>query len=110
MAVRARLRKLRMSPRKVRVVADQVRGKSVQKAVDLLTFCCRQASRPLLKLVKSAVANAEQKGGMDLDNLYIKELMVDQGPTMRRWMPRARGMATQILKRTSKVSVTLEER
>jgi large subunit ribosomal protein L22 len=110
MAARARLRMLRMSPRKVRAVADQVRGKNVQQAVDLLTFCPRGAARPLLKLVKSAVANAEQKGGMDVDNLYIKELMVDQGPTMRRWMPRARGMATQILKRTSKVSVTLEER
>jgi large subunit ribosomal protein L22 len=110
MAARARLRMLRMAPRKVRAVADQVRGKNVQQAVDLLTFCPRGAARPLLKLVKSAVANAEQKGGMDVDNLYIKELMVDQGPTMRRWMPRARGMATQILKRTSKVSVTLEER
>lgn len=110
MSARARLRMLRMSPRKVRAVADQVRGKNVQQAVDLLTFCQRRAARPLLKLVKSAVANAEQKGGMDVDNLYIKELLVDQGPTMRRWMPRARGMASQILKRTSKVSLTLEER
>lgn len=110
MSARARLRMLRMSPRKVRAVADQVRGKNVQRAVDLLTFCRRRAARPLLKLVKSAVANAEQKGGMDVDNLYIKELLVDQGPTMRRWMPRARGMASQILKRTSKVSLTLEER
>lgn len=110
MVVRARLKMLRMSPRKVRTVADQVRGKNVQQAVDLLTFCRRQAARPLLKLVKSAVANAEQKGGMDLDNLYIKELLVDHGPTMHRWMPRARGSATQILKRSSRVSVTLEER
>ena len=110
MTVKARIKMLRMTPRKVRMVANQVRGEDVQKAVDFLIFCRRRAARPLLKLIKSAVANADQKGGIDLDNLYVKELLVDQGPTMRRWMPRARGMATPILKRTSRVSVMLEER
>lgn len=110
MAIMARLKTLRMAPRKVRVVANYVRGKDVQKAIDFLTFCQRRAARPLLKLVRSAVANADQKGGVDLDNLYIKELLVDKGPTLHRWMPRARGMATPVLKRTSKIKVVLEER
>ncbi|HPM41170.1 MAG TPA: 50S ribosomal protein L22 [bacterium] len=110
MPAKARLKMIRMTPRKVRVVANQVRGKAAQEAVDYLTFCKRSAARPLLKLIKSAIANADVKGGMDVDNLFVKELLVDSGPTMKRWMPRARGMATPVLKRTSKISVTLDER
>lgn len=110
MAVKARIKMIRITPRKMRIVANYVRGKDVQKAIDFLTFCKRRAARPLLKLIKSAVANADQKGGIDLDNLFIKELLVDKGPTMKRWMPRARGMATPILKRTSRVNVVLDER
>ena len=109
MAATARLKLIRMTPRKVRVVANQVRGKSAQEAVDYLTFCKRSAARPLLKLIKSALANADVKGGMDIDNLFVRELLVDSGPTMKRWMPRARGSATPILKRTAKISVTLDE-
>lgn len=108
--VNAKLKYVRMTPRKMMMVANEIRGKEVQKAIDYLTFCRRRAARPLLKLVKSAVANANQKGGMDIDNLYIKELLVDKGPTMQRWMPRARGMATPILKRTSHVKLVLEEK
>lgn len=110
MAANARLKMIRMTPRKVRVVANQVRGKAAQEAVDYLTFCKRSAARPLLKLIKSAIANADVKGGMDVDNLFVKELLVDSGPTMKRWMPRARGMATPVLKRTSRISVTLDEK
>lgn len=110
MAATARLKSVRMTPRKVRAVAGQVRGKGAQEAIDFLTFCKRRAARPLLKLIKSAVANADAKGGMDVDNLVVKELLVDAGPTMKRWMPRARGMATPILKRTSRISVTLDEK
>lgn len=110
MAATARLKMVRMTPRKMRVVANQVRGKAAQEAVDYLTFCKRRAALPLLKLIKSAIANADHKGGMDVDALVIKELLVDAGPTMKRWMPRARGMATPILKRTSRVSVVLDER
>ncbi len=110
MSATAKIRMVRMTPRKVRVVANQVRGKMVQEAIDYLTFCRRRPARPLLKLIKSAVSNADQKGGMDIDNLYISELLVDKGPTMKRWMPRARGMATPVLKRSSKISVTLNER
>ena len=110
MSATAKIKMVRMTPRKVRVVANQVRGKNVQEAIDYLTFCKRRPARPLLKLIKSAVSNADQKGGMDIDNLYISQLLVDTGPTMKRWLPRARGMATPILKRSSRVSITLDER
>lgn len=110
MPVTAKIKYVRMTPRKMQVVANQIRGKGAQAAIDYLNFCKRRAAVPLLKLLKSAVANADQKGGMDLENLYLCELTVDKGPTMRRWMPRARGMATQILKRTSHVKVVLDER
>ena len=106
----AQIKYIRMTPRKMRVVADQVRGKGIQSAIDYLSFCRRRAALPLIKLLKSALTNADRKGGIDLDNLYVKEITVDKGPTMRRWMPRARGMATQILKRTSHVKVVLDEK
>ena len=108
--VNANLKHIRMTPRKMMIVANQIRGKGVQAAIDYLTFCRRRAARPLLKLVKSALANANQKGGVDVDNLYIRELLVDKGPTMRRWMPRARGMATPVLKRSSHVKLVLAEK
>jgi large subunit ribosomal protein L22 len=110
MEVQAKLRHLRMGPRKVRLVADLVRGKQVQVAIDNLRYINRGAARPLYKLVRSAVNNADQKGGIDIDTLYIKAIMVDQGPTMKRWRPRARGRADRILKRTSHITVILDER
>lgn len=110
MAAKAKIKMIRMTPRKMRVVANEVRGKNVGEAIGFLTFCKRRAARPILKLIKSAVANADHKGGIDVDNLFVKELLVDSGPTMKRWMPRARGMATPILKKTSRVSVMLEEK
>jgi large subunit ribosomal protein L22 len=110
MTAKARIRMVRITPRKVQAVANEVRGKGVQEAIDFLTFCRRRAARPLLKLLKGCVTNADRKGGMDIDKLFVKELLVDKGPTMKRWMPRARGMATPVLKRSTKVSVTLDER
>lgn len=110
MQSKASLKMVRMTPRKMRVVANQIRGKRVGDALDFLTFCKRSAAMPLYKLLKSAVANADVKGGVDVDNLYVKELLIDSGPTMKRFMPRARGMATPVLKRSSKVLVTLEEK
>ena len=110
MLAKAKAKHLRMTPRKMRVVAKQIRGKGVQAVIDYLNFCKRRAATPILKVVKSALANAEQKGGIDVDNLYLKTVLVDDGPTMRRWMPRARGMATKVLKRTSHVSIELEEK
>ncbi len=103
----AALRSLRMSPRKVRLVVDMVRGRGVGEALDILTFSAKAAARPVAKLIRSAVANAEEKGGFDIDSLLIKTAFVDEGPTWRRWMPRAMGRATRIRKRSSHVTVEL---
>ncbi len=108
--VKAKISYLRVAPRKVRLVCDLVRGKKVQEALDILRFTKRGCSIDLLKLIQSAVANANVKGGIDVDNLVVHRLTVDQGPSLKRWLPRARGMATPILKKTSHVTVTLVEK
>lgn len=108
----AYLRYLRLAPRKVRLVADSVRGKQVETALAQLRYTPKAAARPVAKLIRSAIANAEQaaKGaGLDVDRLYVKTIMVDQGPTLRRFMPRAMGRATRINKKTSHVTVELGE-
>jgi len=107
---RAKLRHLRIAPRKVRLVADLIRGKHVEEALNILQFTQKGSSRPLAKLVKSAVANADQKGGLNIDSLYIGECFVDGGPVLKRYLPRAMGRATPLLKRTSHVTVGLEVR
>jgi len=104
------LRHLRMSPRKVRLVVDLIRGQEVEEALNILTFCPKAAARPVAKLLRSAVANADVAGEVDLDRLFIKTAFVDEGTTWRRWMPRAMGRATRIRKRTSHVTVELAER
>ncbi len=99
---------LRVAPRKVRLVADNVRGRPVGEALAMLRYTPQAAAKPLAKLLRSAVANAEQKGGhVDVDALYVKTLTVDGGPKMRRFMPRAMGRAFRIEKRTSHVYVEL---
>ena len=98
-----------MAPRKVRKVADLIRGCQVEKAIHILTLTPQAASRPLKKLLESAVANAEHKGSVDVDTLRVKKLTVDQGATLKRWLPRAQGRATPIRKKTSHISVILEE-
>ena len=98
-----------MSPRKVRLVADLVRGQKVPAALDQLSFTNKHAVKPLAKLLNSAVANATHNFELAKENLFIKELRVDDGPTLDRWMPRARGRATPIRKRTSHVSLILAE-
>jgi len=104
----ARLQFLRLAPRKVRLVADHVRGMQVGPALALLKYTPNAAAKPLAKLLRSAVANAEQKGGrVDVDALFVKTLTVDGGPKMRRFMPRAMGRAYKIEKRTSHVYVEL---
>ena len=108
--VEAILRYLRVAPRKVRLIADGVRGLPVQEALDLLTFARKSAAIDLSKLIRSAVANADQKGGIDVDNLIVKWVTVDQGPTLRRSMARARGSASRINKKTSHITVVLEEK
>ena len=104
----ARLSFLRMAPRKVRLVADNVRGLPVGDALAMLKFTPNAAAKPLAKLLRSAVANAETKGGhVDVDRLFVKTLTVDGGPKMRRFMPRAMGRAYRVEKRTSHVYVEL---
>ena len=104
----ASLRYLRLAPRKVRLVADNVRGMPVGAALALLRYTPNAAAKPLAKLLRSAVANAEAKGGrVDVDALVVRTLTVDGGPKMRRYMPRAMGRAYKIEKRTSHVYVEL---
>jgi large subunit ribosomal protein L22 len=107
----AKLRHLRIAPRKVRIVADIVRGKQVEEALATLRFTSKAAAKPVAKLIRSAIANAEQaaKGNLDVDRLFVRTIMVDQGPTLRRFMPRAMGRATRINKKTSHVTVELGE-
>ena len=106
----ASLKWLRVSPRKTRLVVDMVRGRDVEEALNILTFSTKAVSEPLGKLVRSAVANADVAGSYDLDKLFIKTATVDEGPTWRRWLPRAMGRATRIRKRTSHITVELAER
>jgi large subunit ribosomal protein L22 len=104
----AHLRFLRVAPRKVRLVADAVRGQKVGDALAMLKYTPQAAADHLSKLLRSAVANAEQKGGrVDVDALYVKTLTVDQGPKMRRFMARAMGRAYRVEKKTSHVYVEL---
>ncbi|MBI2981503.1 MAG: 50S ribosomal protein L22 [Deltaproteobacteria bacterium] len=105
-----KLRYFRVAPRKVRLVADQVRGKKVQEALDLLAFLPVSSAKDMSKLIRSAVSNADRKGGIDVDNLVVRSVYVDQGPTLRRFMTRARGSSSRVNKKTSHITVVLEER
>lgn len=109
-SVKAKIRYLRVAPRKARLVAALLRGKQAQKALDVLAVSKRYVAKDFSKLIKSALANAEQKGGIDPDNLYVKTLLVDQGPTLKRWMARARGSASPVQKKTSHITLVLEEK
>lgn len=105
----ASLRWLRMSPRKVRLVIDLVRGRPVQEAIEVLRRCPKAAARPVEKLIRSAIANADNAGKAFLDTFVIGKAFVDEGPTWRRWLPRAMGRATRLRKRTSHVTIILAE-
>jgi len=109
MESKAHLRYLRITPQKVGQVAALVRGKQVGAALNILKFTRKHAAKPLSKLIRSAVANATDlsKGEVDVDTLYVKLISVDQGPSQRRYMPRAMGRATKISKKTSHVHVVL---
>ena len=109
--MKASVSHLRISPRKVRMVVDTVRGKSASQAMDILRFARKKAAGPVEKLLKSAVANASEFHGVsDVDDLVIEHIAVDEGPTIKRYTPRARGRATPIRKRTSHVRLELRER
>lgn len=108
--VTAQLNNLRISPRKVRLVADRVRGVEVNKAISMLKYDLRKTAVPMEKLLKSAVANAENNFKLNSNDLIIEDITVGEGPTLKRWMPRAYGRASKILKRTSRVSVVLSQK
>jgi large subunit ribosomal protein L22 len=108
MEARCVTRFVRVTPRKMRLVADLVRGKNVHEAVNLLRFTTRSAALPTLKAINSAVANlvnSDAGKGVNEDQLFVKTIFVDEGPTMKRYMPRAQGRATPIMKRTSHLTV-----
>lgn len=110
MEVVSKTKFVRISPRKLRLVSDLVRGQMVSSAINTLKFSPRRGSKILYKTLMSAVSNAENKGSMDLDNLYIKKVWVDEGPTMKRYLPRAQGRATILRKRMSHLNVILDEK
>ncbi len=109
MEVKASAKKIRLSPRKVRLVIDLVRGAKVNDALDQLMFVNKGPKNTVVKLIKSAVANAVNTYDLSEDNLFIKEIRVDEGVTLKRWMPRARGRATPVRKRTSHIMLVLGE-
>ncbi|MDD2935314.1 MAG: 50S ribosomal protein L22 [Candidatus Pacebacteria bacterium] len=108
--IKAELKNYRQSPRKVRLVADLIRGKQVERALVELSHLDKKASLVLKKLVDSAVANAKHNFNIEKDNLFIKEIRVDEGTTMKRWMPGARGRAFPFKRRTCRVFVALDEK
>jgi len=111
MEVTARLRYLQASPTKVRLVADQIRGKGVQEAANILLLSKKSAAGSLRKLLQSAIANAEnQDDQLDMDHLFVKEIFVDGGPTLKRIRPQPMGRAFRILKRQSHVTIRLDSR
>ena len=109
MESRAVGRYMRISPQKMRLIMDEVRGKKVDEAIRLLSFSPKRGARVLRKLINSAVANAEANKEVDVDTLYIKRVYADQGPIMKRFRPRAMGRASRIRKRTSHLTVILDE-
>jgi len=109
MPVIAKLNRLRIAPRKVRLVADLIRRKSVEEAQTILTFTVKRAAPPLLKLLKSAIANAKENFRLEEKNLYISKIIVNEGQKLKRWRPASRGSAHSIMKRVSNVVIVLDE-
>ncbi len=110
MEARAILRFIRVSPRRVRLVVDQIRGKEVEKALDILKFTPKRSAAIVAKVLKSAIANAENTQSVDVDRLYVKRALVDEGGMWKRFMPRAMGRATRVRKRLSHITVVIDER
>ena len=109
MNVSAKLSYARTSAQKARLIADQIRGKSVDEAVDTLKFSTRKAAHIVRKVLESAIANAEHNEGADIDELKVSAVCVDEGPTYKRLRARARGRANRIFKRTSHITVTVSD-
>lgn len=110
MEAKATQRYVRITPRKCNQVLDMIRGLNVEQADTMLRFTPKLGARIVLKVLGSAVANAKHVGKVRVEDLYVKEAIVGAGPTMKRWLPRAQGRATPLLKRTSHVSVTVATR
>lgn len=110
MEAKAYVRNVRIAPRKVKILCDLIRGKDVATAAAIITNTPKAASEYMIKLLKSATANAENNQNMDVDRLYISQVFVTPGPVMKRVMPRAQGRAFRILKRTSHVTMVLSEK
>ena len=110
MVAKAHAKYIRISPRKVKIVADLIRGKSLPQATAILMTTPKAASEPLLKLMNSAAANAENNHGMDPEKLYVSTCLVTPGPILKRNMPRAQGRAYRINKRTSHVTISVAEK
>ena len=109
MEVKATLRYARITPRKLRLVGNLMKGLPVEKAHYQLDFSQKRGGKLLSKLLDSAIANAREKGGVDMEHLYVKNVFVDDGPIMKRFMPRAMGRAYKILKKMSHVTIVLDE-
>lgn len=109
MEVAARLKGARISAQKARLVADQIRGKGVEEALDILTFSTKKAAGTIRKVLNSAIANAEHNEGADVDELKVSTISVDEGMTMKRLKPRAKGRADRILKRTCHITITVAD-
>ncbi len=101
---------VRVGPRKLRLVADMVRGQNAKRAEKTLQLTLKRSAKVLRKVLHTAISNAENRGDQDVDNLYIKRICINEGPTFKRWLPRARGSASLIRKRTSHIELILEER
>ncbi|WP_372864336.1 50S ribosomal protein L22 [Spongiibacter sp.] len=109
MEVAARLKGARISAQKARLVADQIRGKGVEEALDLLTFSSKKAAGIIKKVLNSAIANAEHNDGADVDELRVSTIFVDEGMTMKRLRPRAKGRADRILKRSCHITIKVAD-
>lgn len=109
MEAKAIARQIRISPQKARLLADLIRGKDVATAINTLRFMPKKGARIIRKIVESALANAGQNEAIDVDTLYVKTIFVDGGPMLKRISPRAQGRATRILKRSSHITVVLDE-
>ena len=110
METRAITRHIRITPRKARLVVDLIRGKRVEEAIGILDFNARRAGGIVAKTLKAAVANAEATQNVDVDTLYVKAAFVDAGRTQKRFLPRAHGRATRVLKRSSHVTIVVDEK
>lgn len=110
MEATAKTRFVRISAQKARLVADMIRGRKVGDALNVLDYTPKKAARIIAKTLRSAVANAEDQQNVDVDDLYVKRAFVDEGPTQRRILPRAHGRATRILKRSSHITVIVDEK